>query len=410
MSGIGGILNFQCPWMDDSDLTLLGNALSSRGPDGGRELTTGEVGMAYRGFHTNRESRQENQPLLSYQGHMLVWDGRIDNREELLTFFPDGLDGDKTDIALVMATYLKWHRGFVLKLIGDFALSLWDPSLKTLILARDPFGTRTLYYVEHGEQFIWASTLGGLFALPRIELEVNDDYIAGCLALYPSLASSPYRNIYAVEPGHLVTVKEGHPQTHRFWKPDPNKEISYRNDREYEEQFGQLFREAVHCRLRSDRRVWAELSGGLDSSSIVCMADKITGNTELETLSFIADGSSTFYDRKFIDMVEKKRDRRGVHLNGDGHWVCFASPEDSFISKPSRSLCVADLHRQVWQRMRDDGARVLLSGLGGDQVTWSTLEPAAELGDLAFQLRPLMLHRRLQVWSQVLMRPYAQVL
>jgi asparagine synthase (glutamine-hydrolysing) len=410
MSAIGGIYNFEGPDVDLSALTVLGSALTAHGPDGGSEVVNGSLAMTYRAFHTNAESRLESQPLVSRFGHMLCWDGRIDNRNDLLVSLRDVLDGDKTDAGLIMAAYQRLGPSFLPKIIGDFALSLWDPFSKTLILARDPFGARTLYYFKDKVRLIWASTLGGLLALPIIEVEINDEYVAGCLALYPELSSSPYRNIQAVEPGHVVTVKEKQLQTRRFWSPDVNSEIRYSNDCEYEEHFRQLFREAVSCRLRSDGPVWAELSGGLDSSSIVCMADSIKGHSEVETLSFIAEESSTFYDRRFIEVVEKERLKAGVHINGDGQWVRFASPEECFISKPLTSLCVADIHQTVRQRMKDSGARVLLSGLGGDQVTWSTPDPGPELTDLLFQLSPVRLHRQLQIWSQLLMKPYAEVL
>ncbi|MGH9968716.1 MAG: asparagine synthase-related protein [Pyrinomonadaceae bacterium] len=410
MSAIGGICNLGGPDVDPIELTMLGIALTARGPDGGNDIIDGSIGMAYRAFHTNSESRVESQPVVSRFGHMLSWDGRLDNRDDLLGRLGNQLDLDKTDAALIMAAYQEWGTGFLSKIIGDFALSLWDPLWKTLILARDPFGSRTLYYYKNNNRIIWASTLGSLLALPAIGIEINDDYVAGCLALYPELSSSPYQYIHAVEPGHALTVNPRQFKTQRSWRPDPNCDIRYRSDGDYEEHFLHLFREAVQCRLRADGPVWSELSGGLDSSSIVCMADSIKKSSEVETLSYIADESSTFYDRRFIEVVEQERGRKGIHINGNGHWVHFASPEECVISKPVTSLCVADIHETVRQKMKNYGARVLLSGLGGDQVTWSTPEPGPQLTDLLFQFRPILLHRQLQIWSRLLMKPYAQLL
>ena len=413
MSGIAGIYNLEPKPFDAWQVTVLSQALAERGPDGDNELIGGRVAMVYRAFHTTAESRRERQPLVSVWGHTLCWDGRLDNREELLALF--GGECDRTDAGLVLAAYQNWGANFLSRIIGDFALSLWDPSSQTLFLARDPFGVRRLYYWQNNEQLIWSSTLTSLLALPEIDAEINDEYIAGCFALYPELSSTPYRGIHAVEPGQIITIKERQVKVRRFWRPAEHDEIRYRNDREYAERFFELFREAVACRLRSDLPIWSELSGGLDSSSVIFMADRIhaeeqTSAQPVKTISFVDNPSTTFFDHRFIDVVEKARGREGVHLDAGGNWIRLTPPEDGFIPLPLSSICIAGMHQRLWQRMKDDGARVLLSGLGGDQVTWSNLEPGAELGDLLFNLRPAQLHRRLQIWSEATQIPYLQLL
>ena len=412
MSGIAGIYNFGTKPVDAWQLTVLSQSLAESGPDGGSELITGRVAMAYRAFHTNAESRHEHQPMVSVCGLSLCWDGRLDNRDELLALFGNYCDG--TDVALIFAAYQKWGADFLSRVIGDFALSLWDPSVQTLFLARDPFGVRRLYYHRNNDGLFWSSTLTSLLALPEIEAEVNDEYIAGCFALYPELSSTPYRGIHAVEPGQVVTIKERKIETRRFWRP-VEREIRYASDGEYEEQFRHLFREAVACRLRSDRPIWSELSGGLDSSSVIFMADRIKAEDDsskpsLKTLSFVDHTSETLFDHRFIEAVEKIRGQQGIHLDAGGRWITLASPEEGFIPVPISSICASGLQGRLWHAMQDDGARVLLSGLGGDQVTWSNLEPGPELGNLLFDLKPILLHQRLKIWSEATHLPYAQIL
>lgn len=416
MSGIGGIFNPNVSSSDKQALSALSTALISRGPDGGNEVHQGPIGMVHRAFHTSRDSHRELQPLISTAGHILAWDGRLDNRDDLIACLPKSLIKSETDASVVLAAYLKWGNNFLTRIIGDFVLSAWDPLSRTLLLARDPFGTRTLYYCANSHQFMWSSTLEALLRTSAIDPEVDDEYVAGFLALHPETWRSPYKNISAVEPGHLVTVGPSTAiRTKRFWTPDPKAEVRYKSDAEYEEHFRQLFREAVRCRLRAAGPVWLELSGGLDSSSIACMADDIIEKGEaygarLDTVSYLEDEAATSYDRKFLSVLAASRGKTGHLFRGQGHWVRFASPEASFISKPNTSLCVSGSHERLCQMMAQDGARVLLNGLGGDQVLWSIPTASPELADLVFQRRPLLLHKQLQIWSHLLKQPYWQLL
>lgn len=360
-------------------------------------------------------SSADMEPLRTRWGHLLAWNGRVDNRDDLLSHFSRGLNGDTSDVALVMAAYLKWGDDFLSRIVGDFVLALYDPRSRTLLLARDPFATRTLYYSLNDERVVWSSTLEALLVATGIDPEVDDDYVAGYLALHPEMSLSPYKKISAVVPGHVVEVREGQARSRRFWNLDPEHEIRYLNDAGYEEQFRQLFREAVRCRLRSHGPVWAELSGGLDSSSIVCVADRImaageASTSRLETVSYVDEDSTTFYDRSFIRVVEEMRGRAGHHLQSEKHWVSFVSPEATFISKPHTGVCVEGTHKWLSREMQADNANVLLSGLGGDQLLWSVREATPELTDLLYQRKPLALHRQIQVWSEILKQPYYRTL
>src|SRR5215216_7378871 len=145
MSAIGGIVNFGSGPIDEEILTALGRSLESYGPDGGADLRLDSIGMVYRAFHTNVESRSERQPAVQ-RGCVLAWDGRLDNREELITLLRNELGDDHSDSAIVLTAYRKWDGDFLQRIIGDFALSLWDSSSRTFFLARDIVGARLLFY------------------------------------------------------------------------------------------------------------------------------------------------------------------------------------------------------------------------------------------------------------------------
>lgn len=415
MSALGGIYYFDNRPVDRDFLVSLGDKLSSHGPDGGSEVVSGSIGMMYRAFHTNRESRLEKQPLVSREGHILAWDGRLDNREEMVSLLRQEPNGDWTDVAIVMAAYRKLGIDFLPRLIGDFAISLWEPRGRTLLLARDAVGPRPLYYHANAERIIWSSELMPLLDFAGIELEVNDEYIAGYLTSGPAPELTPYKDIYAVHPGYTLSVQDGHLKAQRYWGLDPNLEIRYKTDGEYEEHFRHLFREAVRRRLRVDGPVWGSLSGGLDSSAIICMADEIIEAGEaqasrLETVSYVYDEATRSDERKFIHCVEEKRGRVGCYLWDEDHPTLASFPDESRLSFPDFQDCFVDRLNAMCEAMRVDGARVLLTGHGGDEMLCSNPSPAPELGDMLVQRRLLHLHRSVKIWSTISRKPYLALL
>ena len=418
MSAIGAIFNFNERPLEPEPLISLWNGLADRGPDGGDFVVKRSLGLCYRAFHTNPESRLEKQPLVSSDGRILTADLRIDNREELITQLSDLLHGERTeitDVQIAIAAHQRWGDMFPAHMIGEYALILWNPADRTVLMARDHMGARTLYYHKNKESLICSSELLPLLNVAGIPLEIDDEYIAGYLAQSPEPWLTPYKNIHAVEPGCLCKVENGELRQQRYWGLDPARQIRYKTDTEYEEHFFHLMQEAVRAPLRSDGPVFADLSGGLDSSSIVCVADHVIASGEvqapiLETVSQVFDESPTSDERKFIRCVEDKRGRSGHHLQEEKYRLL--SPAIYDVSRCTLNPCVVSLeyHRALCDAMRSSGARVLLSGQGGDEMLNSGNNPSSELADLFIEFHPLRLHRRLKIWSRSLNKPYSQVL
>jgi asparagine synthase (glutamine-hydrolysing) len=413
MSTFAGIYNFYAPTVDPHLLMRMGKAIEKRGPDGGSHCLFGPVGMVYRALHTNNESKSESQPFVSREGNVLCWDGRLDNRRELISELKD--DDLETDVAIVLAAFRKWNQGFLPRLIGDFALSLWDNHAQALLLARDPVGTRPLYFHVAAETIIWSSELTPLIDFPRLQLEVNEDYVAGFLGLSIEPGATPYKYVHDVPPGHVAKLTRGSLEIKRFWELNPDRKIRYKTDAEYEEHFRHLFREAVRCRLRVNGPAWATLSGGLDSSAIVCMADQILENGEaeaskLETVSYVYDESTSCDELNFIEVVEKSRGHAGKHLREADYPLLAVFPEESEITYPDFVDCFSARHKGLCKAMADDGARVLITGHGGDEVLCSGANASFELADLLLQGRLIRLNQSLRAWSKFLRRSYLSML
>lgn len=417
MSAIGAIFNFhQRPFTeaDLRDLTGLWRALRKWGPDGGRIVTTKSHGFCYRAFNTNYEARFEEQPLVAHDGRFLAADVRIDNRRELCAASLDGLTSRSTDAGYFMAAHHRWGADFAFHVVGEYAFALYDARQRRLLLCRDHIGARPLYYHVNKDCVIVSSQLAPLLDLFGIARDINEDYVAGCLARGPHPGLTPYKNILTVKPGHVVTITEsGDISEKRYWRLEPEREIRLRNDEEYEEAFRHLVREAVQAPLRTDRAVMIELSGGLDSSTVACLAAEgiQNGQTQanrFDTVSLVYDESPTSDESKFIDCVENHLGRVGIHVRDeDGNLL---PPLDTDAVTPNPVLVCSGYHTALCRVMRETGARVLLTGVGGDQVLGSSYDPYPLLGDLLMLRRFFDLNRELRLWSQTLSKPVLSLL
>jgi asparagine synthase (glutamine-hydrolysing) len=235
-------------------------------------------------------SRHENDRI-----EVLHWDGRLDNRDDLLLRLRDSLKGDTSSAAIARAIYERWGIDGLVHLIGDWSLVIRARTDGSTVLASDFAGVRPLYYHVDKGHVLWSSRLETLVALTEIT-ELDEQYIAGFLRCggYPN--HTPYKGIYSVPPGHAVCVSSERTAIRRFWSMPVGDTIQYRSACRYEEELRELFRTAVAVRLQTESPVLAELSGGLDSSSVVCVATDLMRRgavpaTGLTGVSFVWDNS-----------------------------------------------------------------------------------------------------------------------
>jgi asparagine synthase (glutamine-hydrolysing) len=269
--------------------------------------------------------------------------------------------------------------------------------------------------VRHHAQVAWCTHLEPLVLLAGHRLVLNEEYLAGWLSFYPACHLTPYEGILAVPPASFVRLTNDNQTSSRYWDFNPGRRIRYAGDGEYEEHFRDVFARAVRRRLRSDVPVLAELSGGIDSSSIVCMADALIacGEAEakrLDTISYFDDSEPNWNERPFVEIVERKRGRTGFHLAADGSQALpLRHAAMGFAAIPG-SNGVSDVGRRFADCVASAGSRVLLSGLGGDEVTGGVPTPEPELADLIVQSDFARLAHQLQAWALNLRKPWLHLL
>src|SRR5205823_13114956 len=254
-------------------------------------------------------------PLIGSSG-ATSFDGRLDNRDDLLLRLRDVLAGNSSDATLARAVYDRWGAEGLVHLIGDWSLAICDQTEQAVVLASDFAGVRPLYYCVQRNRVLWSTRLGPLVDLAEVD-EIDAEYVLNFLRFSGSPNRTPYRGIYSVPPGHAVHISKRGTSIEPFWKLPIGNTIRYGSESEYEEQLRMLFRDAVRCRLRTTAPVLSELSGGLDSSSIVCMASHLLRSGDvrtprLVTLSYEHEGSR---DTSFYTAVEKFCNLDGIHVS-----------------------------------------------------------------------------------------------
>jgi asparagine synthase (glutamine-hydrolysing) len=415
MSVQAGVWNFDGKPVDRRLVENFSAALQQQGPDGESLYCEGPAAL-YRPFHTTHESRREKQPYVSQRGFVITWDGRLDNREELIAELCGDLDRNATDIVIVASAFDRWQSEAFRRIIGDWALTIWRPKESELIIASDFMGVRHIFYHLRSDQIRWSSDITPLVLLAGMKFHVDDDFVAGYLAHNPDGHSTPYREIREVPPGHFVSVRRGHVTVERFWRFSPSTRIRYKTDRDYEEHFRHVFRQSVRRRLRSDSPVLAELSGGLDSSSIVCMVDDVLGHEgadtpRLDTLSYCDKTEPKGDDWIYFHKIEEKRGRAGIHIDCSKMANSSASLEfNEFCPFPGTLGGRDELYNERPDAVRKSGCRVVLSGLGGDEFMGGIPNPRALLGDLIVQGRLFRLAGQLGTWSLIKRRPWMHFL
>lgn len=356
-------------------------------------------------------SMRGGETVSSPSGAHLEWDGRLDNAAELAGAL-SLQDPYCSDAAIVLAAYDRFGEGFLGRLIGDFTLALHDPRRGALLLARDPFGVRPLFYHATAGRVVWAGRIKRILAAARLPAEPDDEWIGNYLVHLPGLDRTPYRGVCMVRPGEALIFEKGVERRASFHRLG-GAPLRHASDADDEAQFRELFLAGVQARTRAKGPVFAELSGGVDSSSVACAARHLidsgaAGATSLDTVSFVFERSPTSDERAHIRVVEEKLGRPGHHIGEDN--LTFRDLEAPSPETPAYLDCFPGLYSRIEEAMHGAGASVLLTGFGGDSVLWSEVSAPLEIADHIAGGNPRALLASLGTWHKIQHKPYAELL
>ena len=375
MSSIVGIVNFD--GRSVSDMTI-GNVLSTMNvgvKDYAMHWTKDNAGFGHSTFWATPESHSEKQPLSTKDGALvLVADVRIDNRDDLIPELDLRSSNNPNcviaDGEIVLQAYRKWSNQCVNHLLGDYSFVIYERNHQRLFVARDHLGFRPLYYLRTGNTFAFCSEIQPLLNLGIVSRELDAEAFEYSL-LFDEIPDGRtyYKYISRFEGGTTSWIDTEGIRTSRYWRPE---EYEIRPEISFDDaaaEFLEIFEKAVRARLRSAYPVGIELSGGLDSSSVTMMADKIGIQQDWYTLA-LRFGNMKCDEGQYVDAINDRIDRQPLELNVDqlnfstAHRLAHYYAEDR--DWPADLFYLP--HLIMAQKASEKGVRVVLTGHGGDEV------------------------------------------
>ena len=397
MCGICGLAALDGGPVDASALEAMSASLAHRGPDDEASVVDGPVALAARRLAII-DLAGGRQPLASEDGRVhAAHNGEILNHVALrLDLERAGHSfATRCDTEVLVHLYEERGEGMLEALRGMFALAIWDARERRLLLARDRFGIKPLYWRTAGGVLSFASELKALRVIPGFRGELDADALEAFFA-FNSIPSplTIFRDVHKLEPGTLLSWRPGHaPQVRRWCRPAPAQahEVRTEDERELAAELADRLRDSVRAHLVSDVPVGVWLSGGVDSGLLAALAAQESGE-RLRTFSI------GFQERSFDEL---DRARAVAARLGSEHHEAVLGPESAELlpriaaafDEPyaDSSALPADAVSQLTARH----VKVALSGEGGDELfggyqTYAADMLAPRLAGVARLARPLV--------------------
>jgi asparagine synthase (glutamine-hydrolysing) len=339
-----------------------------RGPHASGSFVSDGVALLQWSLHVDRLAVIESQPRVLPDRSVLTWDGRLDNRDDLLLLLDRhlGVEGrDVGDAALAGAALMQWGESALRRLMGDWSLAWWRPESRTLLLARDLMGNRPLHYAVRPDGIAYSTCLETLVAMFELYDRLDHTYLASYLAFSMAPYRTPYADVLPVPAGHYVTSRSGQPGPPVSFRAFNVNTTRYQDESDYAVQLRALFTQAVRTRLRARGPVWAELSGGLDSSTVVGVADALVRRGQVDTpairpVSRVFKHSPEADESDFIASMEAFCGLSSTRIEG-GDAETLESYRHS-LRPYNRELA----YTTIAPRIVASGGHVLLTGALGD--------------------------------------------
>jgi len=401
MCGIIGIWNFDGQKINSVELDRFTDSLRHRGPDGrGTHIDEkSNLGLGHRRLSILDLTDSGHQPMSYGDGkYWITYNGEIYNFLELRKEL-EGLGHhfrSESDTEIILSAYAQWGESCQFRFNGMWSFAIWDSEEKKLFLSRDRFGVKPLFYFFNGRNFLFASELKAFMAL---DLPIRPDFDLGMIAHFAnneSVEKTILKGVENLNGGFQLILREGKtPVIKRWWRTSDHLVDVPNSFEEQVEQYKELFLDACRIRMRSDVPIGTALSGGLDSSAVLCSmvnirSDASDGQRLAEDWqkAFVFDFAGTrhsekIYAQKVIDYTGAMPVHKEIDLGGiPAEDIIEATYAFEAIQEPTIGPWY------IYREMRKKGVVVSIDGHGGDETLAGYHQyPAVALRDAVWPWR-----------------------
>jgi asparagine synthase (glutamine-hydrolysing) len=376
MCGVAGFINFNQEPASPVLLKKMTDSIAHRGPDGEGQWIDGHVAIGHRRLSIIDLTPAGHQPMQTIDGRFILsYNGEVYNFKQLRTQLEaqDVQFRSETDSEVVLQALAKWGPDALLKFNGMFALALWDTKEETLLLARDRYGIKPMYFARQANRFWFASEHKAIVTDPTFARDLNLPALLEYMTFQNIFTDQTLLHDISLLPaGHYMTVSVRNRaiERHLYWDFHFEEPANPADTRDYEEELDRLFKQAVKRQLVSDVEIGAYLSGGMDSGSITAIAAQEIPNLKSFTVGFDLSSASG---------IELGFDERS---KAEAMSAVFRTEHYEMVLKAGdMERCLPDL---VWAleeprvgqsypnfyaaKLASRFVKVVLSGAGGDEL------------------------------------------
>jgi asparagine synthase (glutamine-hydrolysing) len=361
MCGISGFIgNFS-----ESDLDKMNSVMVHRGPDDSGTYFKDQVGLAHRRLSII-DLAGGHQPISNEDDTIwIVFNGEIYNFQELRRkYLKDHTFKTRSDTEVIIHLYEEFGEDCIQYLRGMFAFALWDEKIRKLLIVRDRFGIKPLYYAQTPKGFVFASELKAILETDAIQRKIDKQALNLYLTFrYVPGSRTMIDGITKLEPAHYLVHQNGNFSVHRYWNLD-FAEDDGKDEDVYSERLKEALRESIDIRLISEVPLGAYLSGGLDSSLMIGLMSQLV---DKPVKTFTAGFEGGWYDESpFADIVAKafKTDHRVLKTKAEA--ISVLKKVIWHLDEPLADA--ATIPTYLLSELTRKYVTVILSGEGADEL------------------------------------------
>lgn len=376
MCGIAGVLHLNGEPASHVILKRMTDAIAHRGPDGEGQYVDGPLGLGHRRLAIIDLSEAGHQPMATEDGRFVIsYNGEVYNFNELRVELEASGHRfhSRTDSEVVLKALAHWGESAFTRFNGMFALALWDKQRKELLLARDRYGIKPLYYAQVGNTFLFGSEVKAILADPAYRTDLDREGLLEYLTFQNFFADRTlFKGVHLLPQGSFLRISQAKTGAApvKYWEYCFEEPENPADEQEYIEELDRLFCQAVNRQLVSDVDVGAYLSGGMDSGSVTAIAARQLPYIKSFTCGFdlnSASGVELGYDERetaeYMSYVFKTEHYEMVLKAGDMERVMPRLAwhiEEPRVGQSYPNFYAAQLASKF--------VKVVLSGTGGDEL------------------------------------------